>query len=267
MRSVILSIVAAGLLVGAPAVKAADSASNTLSALSGKTVLFGHQSVGLNIMGALAELNRDNGSPLVITEIKPGEALPRGTFGHAMVPENGKPDLKLESFAKLVDASPDPDIAFMKFCYVDFDTVADPDALFARYKETVEALKSRHPRTVFVHVTTPLKTAEPGLKNYVKALFGTADWDTEKNVVRERYNQLMRDTYKGREPLFDLALVESTRPDGARETTRVGDIAVPSLMPLYSSDGGHLNATGGRIAASALLATLAAIPVRSAKSD
>jgi hypothetical protein len=67
----------------------------------------------------------------------------------------------------------------------------------------------------------------------------------------------MRREYGGREPLFDLAAVESTRPDGSRETLSLGGKTAFALHPGYTNDGSHLNEVGRRRAAEALLTLLA----------
>ena len=48
------------------------------------------------------------------------------------------------------------------------------------------------------------------------------------------------------DPIFDLARAESTRPDGSRETFRYEGKDYYSLVPAYSSDGGHLSERGQR---------------------
>ena len=69
----------------------------------------------------------------------------------------------------------------------------------------------------------------------------------------------IRETFAGREPLFDLAAVESTRPDGSRVFFERAGTPVYYLAPEYTNDGGHLIGAGRRSAAEALLATLAGI--------
>jgi lysophospholipase L1-like esterase len=59
----------------------------------------------------------------------------------------------------------------------------------------------------------------------------------------------------GSEPLFDLARIEATRPDGGTETLN----GVRALVSSYSSDGGHLNAAGADVVARALVTYLATL--------
>jgi lysophospholipase L1-like esterase len=70
----------------------------------------------------------------------------------------------------------------------------------------------------------------------------------------------MRQAYQGTGKLFDLALVEATRPDGQRQVVEWKGRAVEAMTPAYTDDGGHLNAEGRRRVASALVTFLAALP-------
>ena len=61
----------------------------------------------------------------------------------------------------------------------------------------------------------------------------------------------------GKEPLYDLAKIEATYPDGkVLSYSRHGKIQY-TLIPTYTNDGGHLNEKGRRIAAAQLLILLA----------
>ena len=80
---------------------------------------------------------------------------------------------------------------------------------------------------------------------------------TETNARREAYSNLVRSTYAGSEPVFDIAIIESTRANGTRCLDGTG---VPALCPEYTTDGGHLNAAGKGLAARALVRFLAALP-------
>jgi hypothetical protein len=113
------------------------------------------------------------------------------------------------------------------------------------------ALERDFPNVTFIHVTEPL-TTEPGLftelKIRLKTLLGRMDWRGERaTVARERLNTLIRGEYAGRH-LFDLAAIESTKPDGTR---------VSGLYDGYASDFAHLNAVGSKIAATAFLEAIA----------
>ena len=51
-------------------------------------------------------------------------------------------------------------------------------------------------------------------------------------------------TYGGKEPIFDLAQIESTYPDGTRATFDWQGQTYERMIPEYGSDGRHLNESG-----------------------
>ncbi len=93
-----------------------------------------------------------------------------------------------------------------------------------------------------------------------KAPGGYAD-----NIRREQFNELMRREYTGREPIFDLAAVESTAPDGARQTFEFQGQRGLALFPPYASDGRHLGEAGRRRVAEELLVLLASLGAEGAR--
>jgi hypothetical protein len=234
----------AGLFAMAHVVHAADALLHaSLQRVSHERVFFGHQSVGANILQGVKELSAKEGVPVFIRD--------------EFVPENGDPLRKLASFKAFVGTGSKYDVALVKFCYVDIDANTDAAALFDQYRRTVNELRAGNPRTVFVHATLPLTTVQTGPKAWVKRLIGRAAYGTVENVRRDEYNRLLRATYAGREPVFDLARVESTAPDGTRVTVTWNGITAPALSPAYTDDGGHLNARGRLAAAREFLTVLA----------
>ncbi|HET7788294.1 MAG TPA: hypothetical protein VFL36_20140 [Myxococcales bacterium] len=233
-----------------------------LQVVAGRSVFFGHQSVGMNLIEGLRELSAEQGVPLRVVEAKGRLDVTAGTFAHSYIAENGDPMHKLRSFAQALDgAAAEPALALMKFCFVDFRPDTDARALFASYQETLAGLKARHPGIAFVHVTTPLTTVQGGMKGALKRLLGRAPAGLLENERREEYNALLRAAYRGREPFFDLAEAESTRPDGTRETAEWHGAAVPALVPAYTVDGAHLAGDGRLRVARRFLAVLASAPV------
>jgi hypothetical protein len=230
--------------------------------LSHRSVFFGHQSVGRNLLDGVKVLAERSGVPVRIVETASIAGVPPGTFAHGAMPENGNPLLKLQSFEKALAASAADgvDIALVKFCYVDIEAGTDVPALFAAYQSTLASLKARYPRTTFVHVTSPLTTVQGGIKAFVKRLLGRPPAGVAENARREEFNALLRQATRGKEPLFDLALAESTRPDGRPETFEWNGRPVPALVPAYTSDGGHLDGEGRLRAARLLISVLASAP-------
>jgi hypothetical protein len=251
----------------APCAHGADAALRAeLERIAQRSIYFGHQSVGNNLLDGIRQLAQEAGVPLRIAEARSAAELKPGTFGHAFVAENGDPLRKLRSFEQAMGSRPAAvDIAFVKFCYGDVDAGTDAKALFAGYRAALDGLRAKHPRTTFVHVTLPLTEAQGGVKALAKRLLGRTPSGTIENVRREEYNALLRRAYAGREPLFDLARIESTAPDGTAVRVQWGGADAPALASAYTDDGGHLNAAGRLRVARELISVLAAIPVRRAQ--
>lgn len=226
--------------------------------LSQLRIFFGHQSVGMNLLDGVREIAaRHSEIPLRVSEVA-GE-LPAATFGHAFIAENGKPELKLEGFERALSTiGPVADVALLKFCYADFSRDTDPAALFARYQASLRAVQTRYPRLTFVHVTVPLTTVDTSAKSVAKRLLGRAPGGLLENARREDFNALLRAAFAEKEPLFDLALLESTAPGGAREQHGWNGQMIPALHPAYTEDGGHLAASTRPWFAQQLVAALAA---------
>jgi len=232
------------------------------AALSGARVFFGHQSVGSNIMAGVSDVVRDDPRlALRVLELAPGEMPAGGFFAHAKVGQNGQPAGKTDDFADRMDKglAAKVDIAFHKYCYIDVNDKTDANALFAHYKATMGRLRSAHPAVRFVHVTVPLTHVQSGPKALVKKVIRRAPGGYADNVRREQFNDLMRREYKGREPLFDLAAVESTRPEGGQELFTFKGSSGRALFPPYGSDGRHLNEMGRRRVAEELVVFLAGL--------
>jgi hypothetical protein len=232
-----------------------------LQAVSRQRVFFGHQSVGKNILDGLETIAGEAGVPLRIAE---GGSLSSPGLVHAFVGQNQRPLSKIEAFRRELDqgAGRDAEIAFFKFCYVDFSPDTDVQQLFGAYRSAHEDLLRRHPSITLVHVTVPLTITQTGVKAQIKRLLGRPPAGELENARREAFNTLLRSTYGGKEPLFDLARVESTRADGGRSEFELEGKRYPALVPAYTDDGEHLNTLGRRRAAVALVEFLATLPSR-----
>lgn len=229
-----------------------------------KRIFFGHQSVGVNLLDGIKQLATTAGVSVRIEEKNSASSVMPGMIGHGLIAENEYPLKKLKSFEQLMEQQrAGLDIAFMKFCYVDFTAETNAKELFASYQATMDSLRKKNPGTTFVHVTAPLTTVGGGPKAQVKYYLGMAPlYGTFENMRREEFNSLMRRAYQGREPVFDLARVESTALNGKIESVKWKGSVVPVLVPEYSDDGGHLNVTGQLRAARELISVLATIPNR-----
>ncbi len=242
-----------------PAPSFADVTPAEWSRLAQRRLFFGHQSVGGNILDGVAEVLRDNpaiGLRVVETD-DPSQMTAPGLY-HARIGKNGAPDTKLASFSRIAGtAMADSGTALLKYCYVDVTGGTDPAALFAAYQREVDAMKAAHPALTVVHVTLPLETDWGEYFHWKRVIRGQLTTHRELNWIRQGYNEALRRTYAGREPVFDLARLQATGADGVLQTVRYRRTRVPILARTWTEDGGHLNAAGRRRVAEAFLATLA----------
>jgi len=226
----------------------------------GKIKFFwGHQSVGSNILGGMQELLSTHSQiPLEIVSVKEPYTLAPGVLNHSSVGNNSDPSSKIKDFVKMVESGigNQADFAFFKFCYIDFNARSDVNAVFEKYKEAMQALEEKYPETQFMHATIPLLKVQTGPKAWVKKIIGRTLDGTKDNVKRCEFNDMLRAEYQGKDPIFDIAKAESTRPDGSRETFVQDGKTYFALVPAYTSDGGHLNKVGSRYLASELLSLL-----------
>lgn len=231
--------------------------------LAARRIFFGHQSVGGNIMAGVADLVREQPAlALKIVGLDEAGSPTGGFFAHARIGRNEHPATKTDEFARLLDEglASRVDIAFHKYCYADILENTDAKAVFQHYQQTMTRLRGAYPRVTFVHVTTPLMAVQSGPKALAKKMLGRAPDHYQADFRREQFNELMRREYAGREPLFDLAAIESTAPDGRQETISFQGTNGRTLFAPYTSDGGHLNEMGRRRVAEELLVLLAQLP-------
>jgi len=230
-----------------------------LNVLGNERIFFGHQSVGANIVEGLKELNTENSADsLHIVHWEKNAPLPSAFFLEGLIGENYRPKSKCDDFAHIVDElGPSAlTIALMKFCFLDVSHETDVDRVFDEYKSNIKALQQRHPSTIFVHVTVPLTTGPDILRRVYRFLRGRSIDHTADNQARERFNDRLRREF-AMEPIFDLAAIESTHPDGSREEWGPPSGACYALAKEYADDEGHLNENGRKTAAIALIRTLA----------
>jgi hypothetical protein len=231
-----------------------------LQRISQARILLGHQSVGRNILAGLDQLASDAGIPVRVIEVNgaPPDDAP-GLF-HSNVGQNRDPDSKCEVFGQLLTGFDQPkyDVAAMKFCYVDLgrDTPTEVGAMLDRYQRLVDDLRTQRPDVQLMHITMPLKSDMPGRKTTVKRMLGMSMPNDADNVLRNAFNDQLRERYAG-EPIFDLAAVESTLPNGTRSGFKHDSKLIFTLAAEYTNDGGHLVGASQRLAAAAFVRALA----------
>jgi hypothetical protein len=231
-----------------------------LTAVARTRMFFGYQSVGMNVLDAVPAVYADHGVSAPPIEQGRAEPGPDGGFTAYKSIDEGVIDAGKTALGDFGGMGRQVDVALMNLCWGDVFSDTDVDALFARYRDTMAALERDFPNVTFIHVTVPLIT-EPGLftelKTWVKTLIGRRDvFGQRANVLRERLNALIRGEYAGRH-LFDLAAIESTKPDGTRVAGRYDNQGYFALYDGYASDVGHLNAVGSEVAATAFLDAIA----------
>ena len=230
-----LGVYAAAVITAVVVMPASAVTDDNLRAVDSHRVLFGHQSVGWNILDGVATVYGKRGvpAPTVLAELPddgPG-------FAQVEIGANGDPTSKFRAFESAVKQQ-DPQVAAMKLCFVDITAGTKARAVFAQYRATVAALQASNPQTHLVHMTVPLTTNDPA-----------------SNVVRERYNALVRSAFGP--DVVDIARVESTRPNGSRVTGRHHGKRYYALYRGYASDDGHLNTRAGTRVAKVFLLELA----------
>jgi len=227
-----------------------------------RRILFGHQSIGANILDGIARLAREQQAAGL--RIAPADASLDGpAIAHLLIGQNGRPLSKIAHFDQLLSTAVGDwaEIAFFKFCYVDFHAETNVPRLFESYQRAHELRVVTYPGTIFVHVTAPLTVVQQGPKGWLKTATGSAPTGARENVTRNEYNDLLRRAYGSGEPLFDLARVEA---DGEKGSFERSGQRFESLSSAYTNDGGHLNTTGELAVATQLVDFLSALPAAKA---
>ena len=258
------------ILMGCEGGKMADSAAikaqlsevpdSAWKSLNEKRTYFGHQSVGNNVIAGIVDIqSRDNRINLRILKLEAATALKEPGFYHSQIGRNEVPRSKVDDFARTIESGlgNSADIAFFKFCYIDVNPRTDVAGLFRHYQNTMERLKNKFPRVIFIHSTMPLVKLQDGPKAWIKRILGKPLSGMDDNFKRDEYNRLLVTTYGGRDPIFDLTKAESTYPDGTRSVITKDGRSFHTLVPGFTNDDGHLNENGRQAAAAELLRALA----------
>ena len=237
-----------------------DISSQKWNELANKKIYFGHQSVGFNIVSGITKIMQQVlAIKLNIEETKNPRDFNETIFAHSRVGMNKKPLSKIDDFKRIIESGigDKVDIACFKFCYIDITAETNVEQVFTAYKSTMDSLAQKYENATFVHITVPLRTVQTGLKAWIKKILGKPIGGYADNISRNQFNKLLKNEYTGKSLIFDLAAIESTYPDGGRETFEKDGKQYYALVPNYSKDGGHLNETGRWRVAEQLLIFLA----------
>lgn len=222
-------------------------------------IVFGHQSVGGNILDGIGNAAAAQHVPLVLTESRTPLAGPG--IQHFKVGHNEKPETKLADFrstlaGNFAEGAPHPDVALLKLCYIDFGQSTDPKQLAQQYIATIDEMARAHPETVFVPMTSPLTTTQTGPKAWLKKALGKEPGGYAANAKRQVFNETLRARYGADKVLFDIAALESGNGQSHVES---GGARIETLNPLLTYDDGHLNAEGQNLVGAALITHLATV--------
>jgi hypothetical protein len=248
-----------GLELGLGDTVVSEDIGSDLRELAQSRIYFGRHSVGRNILSGLELLAEEHGAEDIhIVELDIEDQLPATFFAHSRVGENRHPKDKVDDFARRIRGGlpVKPDVAFMKFCYVDIDPHTNVRELFDYYRSALDGLSEEFPDVDFVHATVPLMTRNLGPKERLKLLLGQKLWGDEANARREQFNGLLRQNYD-QSRIIDIARVESMNPDETQEQFTMDGEQHPALSPAYTNDGGHLNEAGQRKVAAEMIRVLA----------
>ncbi|WP_319562200.1 hypothetical protein [Marispirochaeta sp.] len=235
-----------------------EQVNSALEKLSGMKIFFGHQSVGRNILSGVDDLARGAEIPVRMGTLESGTSTDEVNILDAHVGENTVPSSKIHDFVNMVRSGVgnSVDVAFMKFCYVDTRGDEDIDSFFTRYISEMEVLEREFPQTTFIYMTMPLTSPMTGFKNMIKGMLGRlhkVDDGREANIVRNRFNNMLREAKEPSGRLFDLAAAEASMPNGSTYSFKNDGEKYEALYPGYTWDGGHLDEAGRKVIAKKLI--------------
>jgi len=225
-------------------------------AVVNKRIVFGHQSVGDNVFSGVHSLAHQAGVKVKVSESR--TALKEPGVMHFKIGRNEDPQSKLNDFVRTMasGAGEGADVAFMKLCYIDFNRATDAKRLALDYCSNLESLSRQFPKTTFIAVTAPLTTVQSGPKAWMKRMMGRRIPDFEENSRRQEFNVIVRNGYRPQGRLFDLAEIEAQGSPDYRYEGKPLEV----LNPMFTSDGGHLNALGEQRVAARLIMLIADLP-------
>ncbi|MCP4672192.1 MAG: hypothetical protein GY857_12900 [Desulfobacula sp.] len=238
-----------------------DILKSSLNKLAEKRIFFGHRSVGNNILQGIDDILTQY--PGIHLKILKYEAVKRPKdkgIIHAWIDQNGSPQSIADDYTRMVEKIPGKDMDFALIRFTPWYGKTDMDEIFKDYTIAIEQLKQRHPKTVFIHGTFPLNHSKTSFKTWIKKLIGKKEiWEYDGNILANRFNEKLRDNYLGKQPFYNLELIQSTYPDGRRSQFTLDGKKYFNLIKDYTYDNTHLNEKGRQMAAERLLTLLDSI--------
>ncbi len=176
-----------------------------------------------------------------------GSGRPVDQWGlhHARIGNNGDPNSKIDGFLDIVRRFGSSfDYVMLKFCYVDVTVQSNISELFQSYKSLAESLGPVNDMPTILHCTVPVRTVSVGVRSAIRLVLRRPVQALSDNAARDEFSELLRQEYGQTNRLFDLAHIQSTRPDGSIHYCRQAEMRIPTMIPSLSDDGGHLNDLG-----------------------
>jgi hypothetical protein len=217
-----------------------------LGAARSLDVLFGHQSVGLDIMTGLGTLAGQNATRYGITMA--GNGLPYPPYadppaswfsandgiGGREIGTNGDPGSKTRAFDGLVRGAYGPmiDVALMKFCFTETYAENRGQPIWDLYRTAMQQLILDFPNVKFVWTTMPL------------AFIGNQPDPNDYGLPAYEFNDLVRAHVAANGGyLLDIADIESHDAGGSQV---LGPQGRPNLAAAWAlaADDPHLGAAG-----------------------
>lgn len=221
----------------------------TYNAALAKRTVFGHQSVGMQILDGVNMLADDLGAPDPTFYDYESTALPAtgGFIAHFYAGTNGDVFTKTAEYLSHLASglASQVDVVVLKFCYADLRSNSGytPQQMFDEYKRWVDVIESTYPSITVVYATETI-------------VMGENSDGTTNNILRQTYNNLVRAEYGASGRLWDVADLESTDPAG----NKILYNGVESLYSGYASpDQRHLYYPGRPVVAAPLLQIIAGI--------
>jgi len=226
--------------------------------LAKKKIYFGHRSVEHNIIDGIKDLIEEHSQiKLNMVEITSKVDFENGFFAHSWIRPNDPPRSIASAYLDMAEnkMGKNFDIVLLKFNTYGNKNLKE---VINEYKKGISIIKNKYPESTFLHMTFPVVKVKTTWKRRIKKMLGKDDaWEYNVNIKANEFNELLRKEYVGREPIFDLAKLQSTYPDGSRATFTKDEKKYFQMVEAYTNDGTHLNEKGRKIIAEQFLIFLA----------
>lgn len=218
----------------------------TFTAAMGKRTIFGHQSVGMQVLQGVSMLAGQLGVSNPSFPDYEATTLPSsgGMLAHFYAGSNGNPFSKLDEFEAHLRGglAAQVDIVVLKFCYADLRNSSShtPQQMFDAYKIWCDTIETDFPTLTIIYATEAIVMGENS--------------DGVHNARRQVFNNLIRAEYASTGRLWDVANIQSTDPIG----NKILHGGIESLYSGYASpDQRHIYGPGRTALAGPLLQLIA----------